>query len=416
MKTLYQFYSILLIVFTLSLSVNAQHSFTKNQIPSIKKDVSTLASDEMEGRLVGSNGEKLAYKYIIKRYKKIGLKKAGVSNSYLQPFYAKPKAGPHSSNLDTASIKGYNVVGLLNNKAEKTVIIGAHYDHLGYGQLGGSLVGADKNEIHNGADDNASGVAAMLALAERIKKLKIKKYNYLFLAFSGEEQGLWGSSFFAKNPTINLKDVAFMINMDMVGRLDDEKRVAIYGTGTSPLWDEIIETIKEPDFKINKHESGVGPSDHTSFYLQDLPVLHFFTGQHKDYHKPTDDAELINYEGLELVVDYIENLLTIANNKPAPLFTKTKDESNRNRNLKVTLGVIPDFLYSDKGMRIDGVTEGKPAHKAGLIKGDIVVKLGEYEISDMMSYMEALGKFDKGQTVKVTVKREDEIIVKDLTF
>jgi len=416
MKSIGLLYAFLLVVMMQSISINAQQVFTKNQIPSIKKDVTTLAADEMEGRLVGSAGEKLAYKYIIKRYKKIGLKKAGISNSYLQPFYAKPKVSPHSVTQDTASIKGYNVVGFLDHKAQKTVIIGAHYDHLGYGQLGGSLVGADKNEIHNGADDNASGVAAMLALAERIKKLKLKNYNYLFLAFSGEEQGLWGSSFFAKNPTIDIKNVAFMINMDMVGRLDTEKRMAIYGTGTSPLWEEIIQTIKEPDFKINKHESGVGPSDHTSFYLQDLPVLHFFTGQHQDYHKPSDDAELINYEGLELVVDYIENLLTIANSKPVPLFTKTKDESNRNRNLKVTLGVIPDFMYSDKGMRIDGVSDGKPAYNAGLIKGDIVIKLGEHEVVDMMSYMDALGKFEKGQTIKVTVKRDDLIIVKDLTF
>lgn len=416
MKYLNPFYTIFLVVFMLSFSINGQHTFTKNQIPTIKKDVFTLSTDKMEGRLVGTPGEKLAYEYIIKRYKKIGLKKAGVANSYLQPFTAKPKVSPHDTNKDTTAIIGNNVVGFLDNKAEKTVIIGAHYDHLGYGELGGSLVGADKHEIHNGADDNASGVAAMLALAERVKKLKLTTYNYLILAFSGEEQGLWGSSFFAKNPTIAIKNIAFMINMDMVGRLDAEKRIAIYGTGTSPLWDEIIATIKVPEFKINKHESGVGPSDHTSFYLQDLPVLHFFTGQHADYHKPTDDAELINYEGIDLVVDYLESLLTIANNKPIPLFTKTKDESNRNRNLKVTLGVIPDFMYSDKGMRIDGVTDGKPAHNAGLIKGDIVVKLGNYEIIDMMSYMDALGKFEKGQTVKVTVKRDDLIIEKDLTF
>lgn len=416
MKTFHPFYTFLLVVFLMSFTVNAQHLFTKNQIPSIKKDVSTLAADKMEGRLVGSEGEKLASDYIISRFKKIGLKKAGVSNSYLQPFYAKPKVSPHNATQDTISIKGHNVVGFFDNKAENTVIVGAHYDHLGYGQLGGSLVGADKNEIHNGADDNASGVAALLALAERIKKLKLTTYNYIFIAFSGEEEGLWGSSFFAKNPTINLKNVAFMINMDMVGRLDAEKKIAIYGTGTSPLWEEIIQSIKEPEFKIIKHESGVGPSDHTSFYLQDLPVLHFFTGQHKDYHKPSDDAELINYEGIELVVDYIENLLTIANNKPLPIFTKTKDEATRNRNLKVTLGVIPDFMYSDKGMRIDGVTEGKPAYNANLFKGDIVVKLGDYEIIDMMSYMEALGKFEKGQTVKVWVKRDGLIIEKDLTF
>ncbi|MDO9261805.1 MAG: M20/M25/M40 family metallo-hydrolase [Flavobacteriaceae bacterium] len=394
----------------------AQQKFNKDQIPSLKKDVEVLSSDEMEGRLIGTNGEKLAYEYIIKRFEKLGLKKAGIKNSFLQPFTVAPKVNPHSTIQDTTKITGHNVVGFLDNKALKTVIIGAHYDHLGYGQLGGSLVGANKKEIHNGADDNASGIAALLAIAERVKKLKLKNYNYLFLAFSGEEEGLWGSNYFSKNPTIDLENVAYMINMDMVGRLDNEQRIAIHGTGTSPIWDTVLDAIKTPSFKVNKHESGVGPSDHTSFYLQDIPVLHFFTGQHKDYHKPSDDADYINYKGLELVVDYIESLLLIMNNKPIPVFSKTKDESTQAPSFKVTLGVIPDYLYSDKGMRIDGIYDGKPANIAGLIKGDIVIKIGEFEIIDMMSYMQALGKFEKGQTVKILIKRESKVIEKELTF
>lgn len=416
MKSNHLFIAILSLLLLTTTSHFAQQKFNKNQIPSIKKDVETLSADEMEGRLTGTLGEKLAYEYIIKRYKKLGLKKVVQSNSYLQPFVAKPKVNPHSETEKATEITGHNVVGYLDNKAQKTIIIGAHYDHLGYGQLGGSLVGADKKEIHNGADDNASGVAALLAVAERVKKLKLKNYNYLFLAFSGEEEGLWGSNYFSKNPTINLKGVAFMINMDMVGRLDEKQRIAIHGTGTSPVWNEVLDAIKTPAFKINKHESGVGPSDHTSFYLQDLPVLHFFTGQHKDYHKPSDDAELINYTGLEMVVDYLEALLIVMNDKPAPIFTKTKDESTQRVAYKVTLGVVPDFLYSDKGMRIDGVTEGKPAHVAGLLKGDIVVKMEDLEIIDMMSYMQALSKFEKGQTIKIFIKRDNKVIEKDLTF
>ncbi|MHB1195957.1 MAG: M20/M25/M40 family metallo-hydrolase [Lutibacter sp.] len=382
----------------------------------MKADIAYLASNELEGRLIGSKGEKLASEYISDRYKNLGLSGIGHTDSYLQAFEVKPKINPHSMIKDTATIIGHNIVGFLNNKAEKTVIIGAHYDHLGYGEMGGSLYAGKEKQIHNGADDNASGVAAMLAIAERVKAKKLKTYNYLFLAFSGEEEGLWGSNYFSKNPTINLNKVAFMINMDMVGRLDEEKRIAIHGSGTAPVWDSVIDTIKVPEFKIKKHESGVGPSDHTSFYLQDLPVLHFFTGQHENYHKPSDDAELINYAGLDLIVDYIEELLTIMNDKPAPLFSKTKDESAETPSFKVTLGVIPDYLYNEAGMRIDGVNEGKPAFNAGLIKGDIVKKLGDLEIIDMMSYMQALGKFEKGQTITITIERDGKLIEKKLTF
>jgi hypothetical protein len=411
------FFKIFLVVFLFVLNAcNCSKNFTKDQIPMLQKDISFLASDEMEGRLVGSKGEELAAKYISKRYKELGLLGIDNSDTYLQAFEVKPKVNPHSMIKDTTTITGHNIVGFLDNKAEKTVIVGAHYDHLGFGEMGGSLFAGKEKQIHNGADDNASGIAAMLAIAERVKVKKLKTYNYLFLAFSGEEEGLWGSNYYSKNPTIDFKNVAFMINMDMVGRLDEENRIAIHGTGTSPVWNTVIDSITTPAFKIKKHASGVGPSDHTSFYLQDLPVLHFFTGQHENYHKPSDDAELVNYVGLELVVDYLEELLSIMDQKPAPVFTKTKDESTKTPSFKVTLGVIPDYLYNEAGMRIDGVTEGRPAFNAGLIKGDIVKKMEELEIIDMMSYMQALGKFEKGQTITIVIERNGKLIEKELTF
>jgi len=417
MKYFNLFYQTLLILFLFLLtSCTSEKKFTKDQIPTLKKDISYLASDELEGRLIGSKGEKLASDYISKRFKDLGLKGIDNSNSYLQPFEVKPKVNPHSMIKDTATIIGHNVVGFLDNKAKKTVIVGAHYDHLGYGEMGGSLFASSKKEIHNGADDNASGVAAMLAIAERIIAKNLSNYNYIFLAFTGEEEGLWGSNYYAKNPTVDIKSVAFMINMDMVGRLDEDKRIAIHGTGTAPVWDVLIDSVLISDFKIKKHISGVGPSDHTSFYLQDVSVLHFFTGQHKDYHKPADDADLINYVGLELIIDYIEELLTVMNEKPAPVFTKTKDESRTAPAFKVTLSVIPDYLYNDAGMRIDGVNEGGPASNAGLLKGDIVVQMGDLEIIDMMSYMQALSVYEKGQTIKITIERNGKLIEKELTF
>ena len=400
----------------LQVSCKPNYEFTKNQIPELKADITILSSDEMEGRLIGSKGEKLASDYISKRFNELGLKGINYSDSYLQPFNVKPKVNPHSIIKDTSTITGHNVIGFLDNEATKTVIIGAHYDHLGYGEMGGSLFASDTKEIHNGADDNSSGIAAMLAIAERVKFKKLKTYNYLFLGFSGEEEGLWGSNYYSKNPTIDLKNVAFMINMDMVGRLDEEKRIAIHGTGTAPIWDTVIDSVLVSDFQIKKHASGVGPSDHTSFYINDVPVLHFFTGQHADYHKPSDDADLINYTGLEMLVDYIEELLLIMNDKPAPVFTKTKDESTKAPSFKVTLGVIPDYLYNEAGMRIDGVNEGKPASNAGLIKGDIVKKMENIEIIDMMTYMLALSKFEKGQTIKITIERNGKLIEKELIF
>ena len=391
-------------------------NFTKDQIPQIKEDVRILAADSMGGRLVGSEGEKMAYEYISKRFKELNLEGINESDSYLQEFSKKPRPNPHSMIKDTATIVGNNIVGFLDNEAEKTVVIGAHYDHLGYGEYGGSLFASSEKEVHNGADDNASGIAAMLAVAERVQHKELNNYNYLFLGFSGEEQGLWGSNYYAKNPTVPIENIAYMINMDMVGRLDEERRIAIHGTGTAPVWNQLIDSVLVSDFKIKKHESGSGPSDHTSFYLQDLPVLHFFTGQHKDYHKPSDDAELLNYEGLENVVDYIEGLLTEMNERPAPQFTKTKDESRSAPAFKVTLGVVPDYLFSEKGMRIDGVNEGGAAYNAKLQKGDIVTQMGDLEIVDMMSYMKALSVFERGQTIKITVQRNGESVTTDLTF
>ena len=187
--------TISLLLFLLLISCSTTKKFTKDQIPAMKVDIAYLASDELEGRLIGSKGEKLASEYISKRYKKLGLAEIGKTNSYLQTFEAKPKVNPHSMVKDTSTIIGHNVVGFLNNKAKKTVIIGAHYDHLGYGEMGGSLSAGKEKQIHNGADDNASGIAAMLAIAERVKAKKLKTYNYLFLFYISSVILSWVSIF-----------------------------------------------------------------------------------------------------------------------------------------------------------------------------------------------------------------------------
>jgi hypothetical protein len=387
-----------------------------NQETRIKEDVSFLASDKLEGRQTGTKGEKSAADYIQKRFKELDLQPKGTKD-FLQPFTFKPKTNPHDEvkfdvNGD-GTITGNNVIGFVDNKAENTVIIGAHFDHLGFGGEG-SLYRDSIKAIHNGADDNASGVAILLNLAAKLKK-KNTKNNYLFITFSGEEMGLLGSNYFVKNPTIDTKKVSYMINMDMVGRLKKDTALAVYGTGTSPIFKQTLKSNND-NFKLIQQESGVGPSDHTSFYLADIPVLHFFTGQHEDYHKPGDDAEKLNYEGMETISNYIFNIISDLNDNGKLAFRKTKNEGKNSPRFKVGLGVIPDYMFDGKGMRIDGVSEDKPAQKAGLQKGDVVIKLGDSLVTNMMSYMRALSVFEKGDKSKVIVKRGEKEVEKEINF
>ncbi len=383
----------------------------------INEDVSFLADDKLEGRATGTIGEKTAADYIAKRFKSLGLKEKG-TEGYFQDFTFKPKTQPHSEVKYTSAngdstITGRNVIGFIDNKSDQTIVIGAHYDHLGYGNEG-SLYRGEEKAIHNGADDNASGVALMLNLASRLKETNSGN-NYLFMAFSGEEMGLLGSNYFAKNSTITTEGINYMINMDMVGRLNADSTLAVYGVGTSPIFKQVL-TSSNNSFKIVENESGVGPSDHTSFYLVDIPVLHFFTGQHEDYHKPSDDAEKLNYKGMDLISDYIFDIVTDLDNNGELAFRKTKNESEETPRFKVGLGVIPDYLFDGKGMRIDGISEDKPAMKAGLEKGDIVVQLGDSLVVDMMSYMKALSVFEKGSKTKVIVEREGKKVEAEVEF
>lgn len=405
---------ILLLVITFSCSP------VKHIPVTMHHDVSVLANDSLMGREVGTEYEKKAAAYIAKRFSDMRLQPKG-TDGYYQDFTFLRDKNPHKqvefvdeTGEDPNVITGRNVVAYFDNKATYTVVIGAHYDHLGMG--GVSSFHRGEPAIHNGADDNASGVAMMLRLASDLQKKDApKNYNYLFMAFSGEEEGLLGSNYYVKNPTIDLTKVSYMLNMDMVGRLNEEKTLAVYGVGTSPILSEVANANKGV-LKIVEKESGVGPSDHTSFYLSDIPVLHFFTGQHEDYHRPSDKVETVNFEGMDIVQAYIYNIIEQLDKEDKLPFQKTKNESEDAPDFKVTLGVVPDYLFGDPGMRIDGVSEDKPAQKAGMQKGDVVVKMGEYEVTDMMSYMECLSKFEKGQTVIVTILRDGEPMEMEVTF
>ena len=397
-----------LLLILLNCSLHAQNK--QEIINKMISEVSYLASDELEGRATGTDSDKLAADYIASKFEKYNLIKKG-EQGYLQYFEATIKDNPHSQTVKR-KITGINVIGYIDNKTKETIIIGAHYDHIGYGDFG-SLYDGDR-AIHNGADDNASGVSILINLANNLEE--IKEYNYLFIAFSGEEHGLFGSSFYAKNPTINLENVRFMINFDMVGRLNQENTLAINGIGTSSKWEGLIKEANTFNFKLKTTESGVGPSDHTSFYLQGIPVIHFFTGQHSDYHKPSDDVEKINFDGMYKIHEYVKEIITSSTLIDNFDFKKTRSDSMTNPRFKVTLGVMPDYLFDGKGMRIDGISKEKTAEKFGIIKGDIVLKMGNTEVTDMMSYMKGLSQFNKGDSTIIRLNREDKILEIDIIF
>ena len=312
---------------------------------------------------------------------------------------------------------GHNVIGYIDNGAANTVIVGAHYDHLGYGEDHTSLYTGTIPMIHNGADDNASGTAAIIELSKIIKTAALKNNNYLFISFSGEELGLFGSKYFTDHPVINLSAANYMINLDMVGRLNDSTHgLNIGGYGTTATWGELL-TEKDDFFKIKFDSSGTGPSDHTSFYKKNIPVLFFFTGVHSDYHKPTDDADKINYTGELLVLKYIYHIIAAADTKGKLVFSKTRDtQSSGKSSFKVSLGIMPDYTFSGGGVRVDGISDGKLAQRVGIKAGDIILQLGDHKFSDMTGYMETLAKFKKGDATKVKVKRGTEELIFDIVF
>ncbi|RYE24252.1 MAG: M28 family peptidase [Sphingobacteriales bacterium] len=316
--------------------------------------------------------------------------------------------------LKRTELTGHNVAAFIDSKAPLTVVLGAHYDHLGYGHDGNSLDAKKTYEVHNGADDNASGSAALLQLAEWVKKNKLNHYNYLFINFSGEEEGLIGSKAIVKDQKLDSNKIAYMINMDMVGRLNDSTHaLTVGGIGTSPSWGQFTKNNK---FKIAVDSAGVGPSDHTSFYYAGVPVLFVFTGLHTDYHKPTDDANKINYAGEAQVMHYVYDVVAKMDAQPKPEYRTTKQSTVGKVRFKVTLGIMPDYSFQEGGVRVDGVTDGRPAVKAGIKGGDIITQLGTHKVNGMQTYMEALGAFKEGDSTSVTIQRDGKELILPIEF
>lgn len=313
--------------------------------------------------------------------------------------------------------KSVNVGAYLDAGNEKFkdeyLVLGAHFDHLGWGGQNSLYMG--EPSIHNGADDNASGTSGLLELAEKFASIKNQlDRKIVFVAFSGEELGLLGSSYVVNNFPLPIENDITMINMDMIGRLNAKNDLIVYGTGTSSKWKNILDDKNEYDLNLTFNDEGFGPSDHSSFYGKKVPVLFFFTGTHSDYHKPSDDADKINAAGQEKVLKYVYDVaLTIVNSETQPDYISVeRKDTGQMTGTKVYVGTVPDFAGEVDGYKLGGVTDGSPAAKAGLQAGDIITQFGDKKISNIYDFTYALGNYVPGDKVKVLVKRGEE----DLTF
>lgn len=305
-----------------------------------------------------------------------------------------------------------NVLGVLPGSdprlASEYVVVGAHYDHLG---LGGqeSLSQNGIGEIHHGADDNASGTAALLEIARVLSSQAIKpQRTIVFCAFAAEELGLLGSAAYTKKPIVPIESTAAMINMDMIGRLR-RNSVVVGGAGTSPEWKALLERLNgSTGLTLGFQEDGYGPSDHQSFYVRNLPVLFFFTGSHDDYHKPSDTADRINYQGMQKIGELVRQVaLAIANQSTRIAFSKVQTESRpTGRGFRVYLGTVPNYSDQSDGLKLDGVRPGSPAERAGLRAGDVVIRIGKFTIKNVYDYTYALGEMRAGEEIEIAVKRE----------
>jgi hypothetical protein len=330
-------------------------------------------------------------------------------------FELKNSSANISTDIKEIEAKSWNVGGYLEGNdpelKKEWLIIGAHFDHLGMGGEG-SLYRGKEPQIHNGADDNASGTAGVMELAEKFASQKDKlKRSVAFFTFSGEELGLLGSNYLVNHLPFPTEESTAMINMDMIGRLKDSSLI-VYGTGTSSDWKDILNKYNIYGFKLTFNDEGYGPSDQSSFYGAKIPVLFFFTGTHEDYHKPTDDTEKINFKGEEKVLDYVYDIaMDIDNTSERPDYLLVeKEQTGEMFARKVYVGTIPDFASNVDGYKISGVSEGGPAQIAGLKGGDIIIEFGGKKISNIYDFTYALSDFVPGDVVDVVVKRGEEQI------
>lgn len=338
-----------------------------------------------------------------------------------KPFHLSAKSTVSANvNVIQTETESRNVVAMLPGTdpalKDQYVVVGGHFDHLGMGGPGSGSRAVDTIAIHNGADDNASGTAMVIELAEKAASAKNNKRSIIFASFGAEEMGLIGSNAFTANPPVDIEKIVAMLNFDMVGRLDTiTNALNIGGTQTAKELEDILNE-NNTGFELGMSPEGVGPSDHASFYLQNIPVLFFTTGAHPDYHTPSDDADKINYEGEKKVGDYSYKVLMEIVNRDNPLtFQESGPKFQRSRGgsrYKVTLGIMPDFAGIEKrGLRVDAVTKGKPADRGGMKKGDIITAIEGKKVGGIHDYMNRLQNMKAGDRISVDVLRDDKEVV-----
>ncbi len=365
------------------------------------ESVRYLASDELEGRGVGTLGLDLAAEYIAKEFRDLRLNTEMVNGTPFQ-IVSRGRARPSGAEGELERIQGgtdllassrdlKNVLAALHGESDdtrETVVVGAHYDHLGYGGGWGSLA-PWTNEVHNGADDNASGTAVMLEVARQLAARDEKlRRRVLFIAFTAEESGLIGSEFFVRHPLASQDDYIAMINLDMVGYLR-QQRLEISGTGTAREFESLVmELGSQHSLRITVDPSGYGPSDHASFHARGVPVLHMFTGFHENYHRPSDDAEHVNYAGMRQITQLTVDLVVrLANAERRPTPTSARREvgviaARGNTSRQRPLGIQGDGSFAGPGVLVSKVTSRSPAERAGIRAGDVILKVNQSDVGN----------------------------------
>lgn len=395
---------------------------TSAQTPAARvlADVRYLADDRLEGRLTGSPGADSAAAYIARRFAEAGLSPG--PDGWFQDFTVSPDA-PAARHAPVGGARGRNVVGLLRGSDPKLrdefVVLGAHYDHLGKG--GAFALDPDSTgAVHNGADDNASGTAALIEIARRLSRRPPGR-SVTFVAFGGEELGLLGSAYYVREAA-SASRTALMLNLDMVGRLRNDKLV-VYGTGSATELQPLLDSLnRSAGFDLASRPDGYGPSDQSSFYAAGIPVLHFFTNVHEDYHRSTDDWQKIDATGLERIAGFAADVATAVANRPSRLtfvplpVTAHGGSATGTGGYGAYLGTVPDMSGTDSGVRLAGVRAGSPAEKAGLRPNDVITKIGDYEVPDLEAMTGALRSHKPGDTVEIVVRRDGTLITLTATL
>lgn len=398
--------------------------------PRIQDDIRYLSDDRLGGRLTGTAGADSAAAYIQQRFQAIGLQPP--ATGWYQDY---PIEGSVAQRASLSGRTGRNVVGLLPGTdpalREQLIVVGAHYDHLGHGEFG-ALDPDSTGKVHNGADDNASGVAAILNIAQRLAQAPPAR-TVVFIAFSGEEMGLLGSSWYVRQAGASLARIVAMVNFDMVGRLRDN-RLIIYGTETAKEFNAILDSLNWTSaFDLKKRGDGFGPSDQSAFYAVKKPVLHFFTDLHEDYHRSTDDWQKVNVAGMLKVCDFATGLVRAIGNAPQPpTFNEpasphaaqapgapgaTAPGAVQTPGYGAYLGTVPDMAGdAGNGVRLSGVRGGSPAEQAGLRRDDVITRIGDHEVTDLQAMTDALRARKPGDVVDVTVEREGKPLTVTVTL